>query len=177
MNADAARDQSSIDGASLSNPVVVGVDGSAEARRGMLFAADLSTRLDVELVAVHARGLLERIASGAGSGRSEAVEALETNCLAVLSEIDGLRWSWKVEDGAPIDVLLRVADEVDAGFVVVGSHGAGHSDEPLLGSTSHWVVRNSHRPVIVVPPGDNHPHHRRPFGAGGSLMGGGVADH
>ncbi len=68
--------------------------------------------------------------------------------------------------------LDETADDVDAGFIVVGSHGAGNSAAPLLGSTSHFVVRNSHRPVIVIPPADNHPHRR----GGAGAMGDAVAD-
>ena len=90
---------------------------------------------------------------------------LRSEWCAPLVEIDGLRWSAQVAQGPATDAILRVADDVDAGFIVLGSHGAGNSDEPLLGSTSHWVVRNSHRPVVIVPPGDNHPHRRPGIGA------------
>ena len=85
---------------------------------------------------------------------------LKTTWCAPLTDIDGLRWRGEVAQGSATDAILRVADDVDAGFIVLGSHGAGNSDQPLLGSTSHWIVRNSHRPVIIVPPDDNHPHRR-----------------
>jgi hypothetical protein len=40
------------------NTVVVGIDGSGEARRGLLFAADLAETLDADLLVVHAFGLV-----------------------------------------------------------------------------------------------------------------------
>lgn len=144
-------------------PVVVGADGSAESQRGLLFAADLSMTLGVELVVVHALGMYSRAAgweTPVEEHEQEAVSMLNTTWCAPLTDIDGLRWRAEVAQGSATDAILRVADDVDAGFIVLGSHGAGNSDQPLLGSTSHWIVRNSHRPVIIVPPDDNHPHRR-----------------
>jgi len=144
-------------------PVVVGADGSDESARGMMFAADLAVTLGVELVVVHALGMFNHLAGWETPIDEQAEQAdrlLRTEWCAPLAEIDRLRWNAQVAQGSATDAILRVADDVDAGFVVLGSHGAGGSDQPLLGSTSHWVVRNSHRPVIIVPPGDNHPHRR-----------------
>lgn len=159
-------------------PVVVGADGSSESERGLLFAADLAVTLDVELVVVHALGMYSHVAGWRApieGHEQEAATLLETTWCAPLEGIVGLRWSCQVAQGSPVDAILRVADDVDAGFIVLGSHGAGRSDQPLLGSTSHWVVRNSHRPVIIVPPGDNHPH-RRSGGAADGASGAGNAD-
>ena len=144
-------------------PVVVGADGSSEAERGLLFAADLAVTLDVQLVVVHALGMFNHLAGWEVPVEEQADQAdrlLRTEWCAPLADFDGLQWDARVAQGSATDAILRVADDVDAGFVVLGSHGAGASDQPLLGSTSHWVVRNSHRPVVIVPPGDNHPHRR-----------------
>ncbi len=144
-------------------PVVVGADGSSESERGLLFAGDLAITLGVELVVVHALGMYNRAAGWETPVEEHADEAaglLRTKWCAPLERIDGLEWTAQIAHGSATEAILRVADEVDAGFIVLGSHGAGNSDQPLLGSTSHWVVRNSHRPVVIVPPGDNHPHRR-----------------
>lgn len=155
--------------------VVVGVDGSGEAHRGMEFGARLAQQLDVELVVVHALGLLVHLGGRrqpAEGNESEVARRLRDEWCAALDDRPELRWRCELVQGNPVDALLRTADEVDAAFIVVGSHGAGNSDTPLLGSTSHHVVRNSHRPVIVVPPDDNHPHRR----VGAGAMSSGIAD-
>ncbi len=149
-------------------PIVVGADGSAESERGLLFAADLSITLGAELIVVHALGMYSQLAGWRAPIEGHEMEAatlLQTAWCAPLDEIEGLRWTWQVAQGSATEAILRVADDVDAGFIVLGSHGAGKSDQPLLGSTSHWIVRNSHRPVVIVPPGDNHPHRRPGVGA------------
>jgi nucleotide-binding universal stress UspA family protein len=48
--------------------------------------------------------------------------------------------------------ILRVADDVDASLIVMGSRGLGGVRTLFLGSVSHGVVHHSHRPVLVVPP-------------------------
>lgn len=164
-------------------PIVVGVDGSGEAQRGLLFAASLAMSLKRRLVAVHALGMYDHLSGWTTSMddyRAEADEAIVNEWCASLRRFDGLRWTARVIQGEPVHALLAVADDVDAGFVVLGSHGAGTSGDPLLGSTSHKVLLHSHRPVVVVPPGVDHPHHRSRFagsGAGSGAMNSSVADH
>lgn len=51
--------------------------------------------------------------------------------------------------------ILDVADEEDAGVVVVGARGTSALASVLLGSVSYGLVHNSKRPVLVVPPPDD----------------------
>ena len=153
-------------------PIVVGTDGSIEAARGVAFAADLARRLGSRLVVVHSIGLTSSKLgweAGHDAMREEAERHLATGDPAtgegrgdwLDAAGDGaLDLDTRIVDGNASLGLLRVADEIDAGFVVVGSHGAGDASAPLLGSTSHHVVRHSRHPVIVVPPADNHRHQR-----------------
>ncbi len=151
-----------------SGPVVVGIDGSAEARRGLLFAADLATTLAVELVVVHAYGLIGSFGdwrSGVEERERQVNTVMIDEWCAPLASQQDLVWQWRCIQGSAVEGILRAADEVDAGFIVVGSHGEGNSSSPLLGSTSQDIVRHSHRPVIVIPPADSHRHRRGGAGA------------
>lgn len=146
------------------SPVVVGIDGSEEARRGLLVAADLAEKLDVELVVVHAYGLVGKVGdwrSGVEQREQQVEQTLVDEWCAPLADRSGLAWRWRCVQGSAVEGMLRAADEVDAGFIVVGSHGAGSSSAPLLGSTSESIMRRSRRPVIVIPPADDHRHRRR----------------
>ena len=46
--------------------------------------------------------------------------------------------------------IIGVAEEIDAGLIVVGSRGQGGIRRALLGSVSESVVKHAHCPVLVV---------------------------
>jgi nucleotide-binding universal stress UspA family protein len=48
------------------------------------------------------------------------------------------------------DTLAEIADERDAAAIVVGSRGLGRVKSALLGSTSHRLLHQTRRPVVVV---------------------------
>ena len=52
--------------------------------------------------------------------------------------------------GRPYAEIVQLAEELDAGIVVVGSRGEGGVRRALLGSVSDSVVRHAHCPVLVV---------------------------
>jgi nucleotide-binding universal stress UspA family protein len=52
--------------------------------------------------------------------------------------------------GRPDEEIVHLAEEMDAGIVVVGSRGEGGVRRALLGSVSESVVRHAHCPVLVV---------------------------
>ena len=46
--------------------------------------------------------------------------------------------------------IVRQADEIGAGLIVMGSRGLGGFRRALMGSVSDSVVRHAHCPVMVV---------------------------
>jgi nucleotide-binding universal stress UspA family protein len=53
--------------------------------------------------------------------------------------------------GATLEVILGEAGRLGADVIVVGSHGHGAMHRFLVGSTADALVRQSDRPVLVVP--------------------------
>ena len=47
--------------------------------------------------------------------------------------------------------IVDVADEIDAGLIVCGTRGRGGVKSLLLGSVSHAVLQQAHRPVLIAP--------------------------
>ena len=72
-----------------------------------------------------------------------------------------------VEEGPPEDALVRMAADFD--LIVVGTHRRHGVRRWWLGSVAEAVVRQSRRPVLVVPAGAGVPEARRPtiLAAGG----------
>ena len=52
--------------------------------------------------------------------------------------------------GSPHAEIVKLADDIGAGLIVVGSRGLGGIRRALIGSVSDSVVRHAHCPVLVV---------------------------
>lgn len=46
--------------------------------------------------------------------------------------------------------LIKLAEEIDADMIVVGSRGAGTISQAFMGSDAESIVRHADRPVLVV---------------------------
>jgi nucleotide-binding universal stress UspA family protein len=153
--------------------IVCGVDHSQGSRRALRVAAGLAERLDSRLLLVNVRrspadvppgmasewdvvreravGGGQRLLGELGAGLLEESRARRLRELVV----------GRVEFGDPATRLARVADQVRATLIVVGSRGRGYSSSLLLGSVSQTVASAPSRPVLVVPPEAGPETHRR----------------
>jgi nucleotide-binding universal stress UspA family protein len=58
----------------------------------------------------------------------------------------------RVSERYRADQIVRVAQDIEAGLIVMGSRGLGGIRRALMGSVSDSVVRHAHCPVLVVRP-------------------------
>lgn len=65
----------------------------------------------------------------------------------------GLRVTVHETEGSAIERILDFAETVNADLIVLGSHGHGALHQLFVGSVSEGVLRNSTRPVLLVPAG------------------------
>jgi len=63
-------------------------------------------------------------------------------------------------NGNAIDEIVREANELDAGLLVLGARGAGVWRRLVLGSTSERVLRRTTRPLLVVRQAPQGPYRR-----------------
>jgi nucleotide-binding universal stress UspA family protein len=135
--------------------IVVAVDGSEHSERALRMGIDIAGKFgaDVRIVSVveptylppEPYGLAEQV------DRATREEAARLVGVAVKSVTDaGVKASGEVLDGSPADAVARVADEVGADLVVVGSRGKGALGRLFLGSVSDRLVHFLRRPVLVV---------------------------
>lgn len=141
-------------------PIVVGVDGSPNAHRAVSVAGSLADSTGVNVLAVHALGLMSEIDGAhvpSSEYRGEIEQRLRDDWCRPLNGLGQQRWSCRLVDGPPSEALLHTADEVGASFIVVGARGLGGHPDLMLGSTSHQVIHRSHCATVVVPPEDRPP--------------------
>lgn len=138
----------------VERPIVVGIDGSADARRALFVAGDLARSRGARLVIVHAVGLTDVVEGRhviAERHPAEISEQFDEWCRTVRS-VGVDEWTPILRQGSPVDTMLGAAREHDAGLIVVGRHGSGQRPALLLGSTAHQVAERAECPVLIVPP-------------------------
>ena len=134
--------------------VVVGFDGSPDARAAVAWAARHARAMGARLRVVHAVGLLEH----AGMAGAVVVDGEEAVQVALTEGMDRAAVEWRVVDGDPCSALLReVATAPSPSLLVVGSRGSGAHAGTLLGSTSLELAEHASVPVTIVPPADAGP--------------------
>jgi nucleotide-binding universal stress UspA family protein len=78
-------------------------------------------------------------------------ERHQLEVLAKLLRADGLDVTPKIVQGPTVDAILGVADDQDADLIILGTHGRGVVYQMLVGSTSEGILRNTTRPILLVP--------------------------
>jgi nucleotide-binding universal stress UspA family protein len=138
--------------------IVVGVDGSADARRALVWALEEAAFRDAVLEVVYAwRVPMAVMPAGMPVPAPDhdeyehAARALVENEVAQALGETAARppVHTLVMEGRPYDVLLSHAGNAD--LLVLGSRGAGPISELLLGSVSLHCVRHTTSPIAIVP--------------------------
>jgi nucleotide-binding universal stress UspA family protein len=134
--------------------ILVGVDGSSNGTRALEWAMLLGRQSDGEVIAVHAIGLLAHLGPGPGvpshAHLPELRQAFETESCAPLRN-SPVPHRLLLIDGAPVRVLLSLAESEQIDVIVVGSRGVGGFPELNLGSTSHQLAEHADCPVLILP--------------------------
>jgi nucleotide-binding universal stress UspA family protein len=152
----------------MSGLIVIGYDGSDDARHAIDAAAAFLHATDAVVAnvwrpAVVAATSMPLAAPATPPPSDEQDEALASAAERVAAEgaqraaDAGLEARAETRCGAAADIgrmLSALADEYDADLIVVGRRGVSRLEAAVLGSVSNDTVRESRRPVLVVPSAD-----------------------
>lgn len=152
-------------------------DFSRCAARALDVAVELAERGHGQITLVHASPLPPNLpldaqvaAPGSGDTRVSVGEMLvlgayrELVAIAVPLRERGLAvetLARATEPGSPAVAILRMAEELDADVIVLGTHGRTGFAHLLLGSVAEQIIRRAHVPVVTVRSRDEASHRTR----------------
>jgi nucleotide-binding universal stress UspA family protein len=140
--------------------ILLATDGSDEGKRATQAAIELSRDTSSELHVVYVLPTPAQLIghhlysdeireSLIGGAEREAERFLKEQAERI--ESDGAKVAeTHLRSGDPDKEILRLAEALDVGLIVIGSRGLGAVSRALMGSVSDSIVRHAHCPVFVV---------------------------
>ena len=139
--------------------ILLATDASRDAELARTTAVDMATTTDSELhvvtvapgypsVDVNIPQVVEHLHTQAEKVLQEQVEKIAQAGGKVAQK--HLKIADPMGERHRAQQIVRVAEEIGAGLIVIGSRGRGGVRRALMGSVSDSVVRHAHCPVLVV---------------------------
>jgi nucleotide-binding universal stress UspA family protein len=135
--------------------ILLAVDGSKYSEKAVELAKHLATVGNEEVVVTHVTELLParfQTYPGLDYEADNEVIDLAKGYVAEL-EAAGIKARAELRSaqyGGIARILTNLAEDLDAGLIVMGSHGRGELTALLLGSVAHKVLHLANRPVLIA---------------------------
>jgi len=143
--------------------ILLATDSSEEAELALSTAIDLANTTNSQLHVVtvgpwnpdpsyasHEASLRWETYEQASEAIGKEVQEILDNQVRKIEEGGGTVQEAHLRRGRKDEEIVRVAEEIGAGLIVMGSRGLGGVRRALMGSVSDSVMRHAHCPVLVV---------------------------
>jgi nucleotide-binding universal stress UspA family protein len=138
-------------------PIVVGADGSIPSRAAVRVAFEEARTRGCDLIAALALPPADSWPNPAADSHEQPgtrhTDLVRAGLDDVEDEHPDVKVRWEVRHGrSAAHVLATLADDLQAGSIVVGSRGVGGFRGLLMGGTCRALVDHAPCPLVVVPP-------------------------
>ena len=134
--------------------ILIATDGSGSALAAIDAGLELAAEDNSEVVFVHVTSTLDFPSAATGSEAPERVLQMDTDAVLVealeQARKRGVPAKAELLIGHAPKQIIRLARDIEADVIVVGSRGLGRVQTAILGSTSREVLRKAGRPVMIV---------------------------
>jgi nucleotide-binding universal stress UspA family protein len=138
--------------------ILIPVDFSAPSKAALAWALDYASHRPAELHVVHVveRHLQLSDLSAGFDDLKDELEAIKKQAESQLSELATTDKSsvgtirQHVATGKPAPEIVRVAKDIYADLIVIGTHGLKGVERMIIGSVAEQVVRKASCPVVTV---------------------------
>jgi nucleotide-binding universal stress UspA family protein len=127
--------------------IIVPLDGSDLSEAVIPYAEDLAQKLDAELVLVMV-GEIAETSKQFNEEMAALTEALER----AGRRVSAPHRMHAVPAGDPVDGILQAANEEDADYIVMSTHGRSGLSDLVQGSVAAGVLRRAKVPVLLKRP-------------------------
>ncbi len=134
-------------------PILVGLDGSEEAERGLTMARELAAKTGLPIVLVRSFTVPPPAGIEFSYYPADLSATLEEASKEYLQATAKPGEKALIMQGDAAGSILEVAEQENAGLIVMTSSGKGLAKRIALGSTTDRVVHGTTRPVLIVPRG------------------------
>jgi nucleotide-binding universal stress UspA family protein len=131
--------------------ILLATNGSASSRNAVGVAADIAQKYGAEVVVLHVRDQITNLHGYQVEQRDETADLVE-KIVRQLKDA-GVSARGEVETGSfgsVPHIILKMAKELDAGLIVMGSRAPSDWEGLFLGSITHRVLHLAECPVFVV---------------------------
>ncbi len=132
-------------------PIVVGLDGSGRAEVGLEAAREIAAATGAGLYLVRAHYFPAPSTVEFGYYAPDLAESVRIGAEEYLQEVAGEGETAVTVLGPADTAILETARQLDAGLIVLTSHGRGLAGRLALGSTTDRVMHAAERVLLVVP--------------------------
>jgi len=135
------------------NKILVPLDGSTNATRGLDRAIEIAKGSDAEITGFYVFHLpvsagIKYTAKMKEEAQRKAVKAIGPAMNR--AEKAGATFKYKTGGGNTGSEIVKVAKKGKFDMIVIGARGLGGAKEAFLGSTSNYVMHKTNIPVLVV---------------------------
>lgn len=136
--------------------ILIPVDGSAGAQRGVEHGLDLAEQFDATVHTIFVVDERRFGHSPAISSDELFLEQVETSGQEIMDDLVEQAATRDLEvqtccvRGIPFESILKYANDNEIDLIVMGLHGRARRDEPKIGSTTERILRESDVPVLPV---------------------------
>lgn len=132
-----------------SKTILFATDFSSASEEAFEHALDLAKTNHAELFLLHVIQPEEVLEPGFSTSLEQKNEELLNELLAIAKQNE-VSTEIKLTTGIPSEIIIKTADELNCGLIVLGTHGRTGLTRLLMGSTAEMVLRKSNKTVLVV---------------------------
>lgn len=135
--------------------IIIAIDGGPSSERIASIGSQVGQQLNAEIALISVVDTTNLITTG-GVTPGELAESIKNDYkksqqILIDKVFNDYKVRTFVELGKPFEVILKVAEEWGADFIVLGTHGRTGLSHLLMGSVAEKVIRHSIKPLFVIP--------------------------